>query len=136
MVAGARASSRWRQWYRFLVTGALNTALSYGVYLALLPFAGYHVAYVLAFASGLLLSLILNLAWVFRVPPSWGRALLFPLVYAPQLIIGLVLNHGLIDAVGIDPRISILLVIAVSVPLNYLIAGKIMKRDATPLDAG
>lgn len=129
--AMASPSSHWRQLPRFLVTGALNTAVSYGTYLVLLPISGYHIAYVLAFLSGLFLSLILNLKWVFRVPPSWGRALLFPLVYAPQLLLGLAVNHGLIDALGVDPKISVLLVIAMSVPLNYLIARRILKCSAT-----
>jgi putative flippase GtrA len=130
-VSAAAASdehSRTGKWLRFLMTGGLNTALSYAVYLLLLPVTGYTVAYVAAFIAGLLLSLMLSLKWVFRVPPTWRRIAAYPLVYVPQLLLGVVMNQGLIERIGVDPRISVLIVIAVTVPLNYLIAARILRR--------
>lgn len=127
-VAASDEHSRTGKWLRFLMTGALNTALSYAVYLLLLPVTGYNVAYVVAFMAGLLLSLVLSLKWVFRVPPTWRRIAAYPLVYVPQLLLGVVMNQGLIERIGVDPRISVLVVIAVTVPLNYLIAARILRR--------
>ena len=111
-----------RRFVRFVATGLVNTAVSYIVYLLLLPVAGYNLAYVVAFLAGLTVSYLLNLRWVFRVPASWSRALRFPLVYLPQLLLGLAINYGLIEALGVDARLSLLFVIAITVPLNYLIA--------------
>ncbi|MCK9488893.1 MAG: GtrA family protein [Xanthomonadales bacterium] len=111
-----------RRFSRFVVTGLVNTVASYLVYLLLLPVAGYNLAYVIAFLAGLSVSYLLNLRWVFRVPASWARTLRFPLVYLPQLLLGLAINYGLIEALGVDPRLSLLFVIAITVPLNYLIA--------------
>ncbi|MFB9068173.1 GtrA family protein [Pseudofulvimonas gallinarii] len=119
----------WRA-IRFVLTGLVNTGMSYAVYLTLLRAIGYHAAYVLAFLCGLGVSLVLNLRWVFRVPPTWKRIMRFPLVYLPQLLAGMALNHGLIRGVGIDPRVSALVVIAAFLPFNYLIAKLVLGTRA------
>ena len=48
-----------RELARFLAAGAVNTALTYAIYLLLLAIAPYLVAYTVAYVSGIAISYLL-----------------------------------------------------------------------------
>ena len=78
---------------RFLISGGINTAVTYLLYLALLPGLGYWPAYSVAFVTGIVTSYFLNTRFVFRVRTSARRAAAFPLVYLAQYLFGLAVLH-------------------------------------------
>ena len=110
------------QFLRFLVTGGINTAVTYVLYLLLLPLLGYLVAYSLAYVIGIVLSYWLNSAFVFRQPMNWRSLARFPLVYVVQYLLTGVLLWLFVDTLGVDKRIALLAAIAVTVPVTFLAA--------------
>ena len=110
------------QFLRFLVTGGINTALTYGLYLLLLPLLGYLVAYSVAYVIGIVLSYWLNSAFVFRQPMNLRTLARFPLVYVVQYILTGALLWLFVDTLGVDKRIALLAAIAVTVPVTFLAA--------------
>lgn len=118
---------------RFLVAGAVNTAATYGVYLALLPATNYTIAYSIAFVAGIVLSYVLNTRYVFRVAGSVRRFAIYPLVYLAQYLAGLGVLHAAVTLFGVDEGIALLASIAVSVPLTFLLSRVVLKAGtATP----
>ena len=110
------------QFVRFLVTGTINTGVTYVLYLLLLPRLGYLAAYSVAYAIGIVSSYALNSVFVFRQPMTWRGLLRFPLVYVVQYALTSVLLWIFIDLLGVDARIALLAAIAVTVPVTFLTA--------------
>jgi putative flippase GtrA len=121
-----RSSSR--QLARFLVVGALNTGLSYLVYLALLKWVSYRWAYSLSYAAGILLSFVLNSLFVFRVPLSWRRLLPYPSVYLVQYLLGLGVVHVGVELLGWDERLMPIAVLAVTVPVSFVLTRWVLRE--------
>ena len=108
------------QFARFIVSGAINTGITYGLYLLLLPLLGYLAAYSAAYVAGILLSFWLNSVFVFRQQMSWRGLVRFPLVYVVQYALTAMLLWLLVDTLGISERIALLAAIAVTVPVTFL----------------
>jgi putative flippase GtrA len=89
------------------------------------PEAAYSVAYVLGIAS----SYAINVIFVFQARGSLKTALKFPLVYAIQYVVGLAILSSLTHY-GVDSRLAMLLVIAVSVPLTFLLTRFVLRYSA------
>lgn len=113
---------------RFLVAGAINTALSFSLYLIFNLFFHYQLAYWLAFFLGILFSFWVNSRWVFRAAMNWKTFLAFPLVYLFQYFFGAVLLHILVEILGISEWTSPIVVIVCSVPVTFLMSRFVLKR--------
>ncbi|MEP7063559.1 MAG: GtrA family protein [Betaproteobacteria bacterium] len=107
---------------RFLAAGALNTALTYAVYLLLLQWVAYRWAFTLAFALGIAASYALNARYVFRAQATWRSFARFPLIYTLQYILGLVLVASCIDRLGMPTWLAPLVALAVTIPVTYLLS--------------
>ena len=110
------------QFVRFIVSGALNTGITYGLYLLLLPILGYLAAYSAAYVAGIFLSYWLNSAFVFRAPMNWRGLVRFPLVYVVQYLLTGFLLWLCVDTLGVDQQIALLVAIAVTIPVTFLAA--------------
>lgn len=113
---------------RFLVSGAINTAVTYAIYLVLLRYMDYRSAYGVAFVSGIVLSYALNVRFVFRVRPSWRSAILFPVVYIIQYLVGLGVLQLAVERFAIPREYALLASIAVSVPLTFVLTRVLLTR--------
>ena len=117
------------QFNRFLVSGALNTALSYAVYLTLLRVISYELAYIASYVLGLGFGYYLNSRWVFSQAGSGLKLALYPLVYLPQLVLGTLLLHFLVESLQIPPSVSAICVIILTVPLNFILVRWVMHQN-------
>jgi putative flippase GtrA len=120
-----RSSSR--QLARFLAVGALNTGLSYLVYLALLKWVSYRWAYSLSYAAGIVLSFVLNSLFVFRVPLRWRRLLPYPSVYLVQYLLGLGVVHVGVELLEWDERLMPVAVLVVTVPVSFVLTRWVLR---------
>ena len=121
MIAGGQdslASSFWR----FLVGGAINTGLTYVLFLLLDRVLHHSLAYTLAYLAGIALAYVLATTYVFRTGIELRSALRFPGVYALQYLYGLAALSLLVDIVRMPSALAMLVVIATSVPLTFLLA--------------
>jgi putative flippase GtrA len=107
--------------------GALNTVLSYLVYLALLKWVSYRWAYSLSYAAGILLSFVLNSLLVFRVPLRWRRLLPYPSVYLVQYLLGLGVVHVGVELLGWDERLMPVAVLVVTVPVSFVLTRWVLR---------
>lgn len=121
------------QFARFLMGGAVNTIITHGLFLVLSwsmpPSAAYSVAYLF----GVVLAYVINTAFVFRTRASIGSAARFPGAYVVPYLTGLALVTLLTQA-GLDSRFAILAVIAVNVPLSFVITRYVLKGAAQKAD--
>jgi putative flippase GtrA len=106
---------------RFLVVGAVNTGLSYLVYLALLRWVSYRWAYSISYATGIVLSFVLNSRFVFRVPLRWRRLLPYPSVYLVQYLLGLCVVYVGVELLRWDERLMPVAVLVVTVPVSFVL---------------
>lgn len=117
---------------RFLIVGVANTAVSYVLYLGLLTLMSYPLAFTLTFVLCVLASYAFNTRFVFGARWSWRGAAQFPAVYLGQYLVGLLLMWVLVGRLGMDERLAPLLVIAVSVPLTYVMARAVIAAERNP----
>jgi len=115
---------------RFLAVGALNTGLTYLLYLGLLVFLDYQPAYAVAYVTGIALAYLLNARVVFRKDLALRDFLRFPLVYVVQYVAGSLLLHFLVEQTGISTRISMAIVIVIATPLTFALSRMILRRKA------
>ena len=112
---------------RFVFAGGLNTALSYVIYLLALLFVNPQIAYTVSFVIGVLTSYVLHLKLTFRAAHNWRKIVAYPLVYGVQYFIGLLILNAVIAA-GIGAEWAPIFILAVSVPIAFLLSRFILRR--------
>jgi len=112
-----------------LLSGGFNTASTYVIYLALLQFTGYRLAYTISYATGILLSYVINRVFVFRSHRGLASALLFPFVYLIQYLAGLVVLWVWVDKLGFAKAFAPLIAIIATIPLTYLLSRYVFTRN-------
>ncbi|MDX9839270.1 MAG: GtrA family protein [Azoarcus sp.] len=112
---------------RFLTGGAANTALTYALYLFLLQFVDYLLAYSVAYATGIILAYFLSMRYVFRASHHRKTMLLFPLIYVVQYALGAGVLHITVSFIGLARELALLASIAVTVPVTFLLSRQLFK---------
>jgi putative flippase GtrA len=107
---------------RFLLAGAVNTAIGYGIYLLLLNVFDYRTAYALSYAAGIGISFVLNSCFVFRQPIRWVRLTTYPLVYVAQFLIGLSSVWVFVEVLGWREELAPVAAILLGVPVTYYLS--------------
>lgn len=118
--------------FRFLVSGGINTAATYAIYLLLVHFMHYQVAYTATYVIGIALGYVLNAFWVFRSAPTVKSAVAYPLLYIGQYVLGIGLLSLFVGILGIDQRIAPALVIVITLPLMFLLSRLVFNRSTAP----
>lgn len=111
---------------RFLVGGALNTGVSYLVYLVFLNFWSYHISYTLSFVAGIVFSYFYNSKLVFNSTISWQKMLKYPLVYLVQYMLNLLLLYLLIDNLNINDKVAPLIATIAVIPVTFVLSKLIL----------
>ena len=111
-----------REFIRFLVVGALNTLLTYVLYLILLAFFSNNLAYSCSYVGGIVFSYYLNVLFVFKKKVSWKSFLRFPVVYIFQYGGILVLINTLVIYGGVTQTVAPLIAIIAAIPLTFLLS--------------
>lgn len=117
------------RWLRFALAGLGNTAVTYGVYLALNLVINYSTAYFIAYFTGVFLSYYLNVVYVFKKKITAKGFFSYPVVYIAQYVISALLLLLVIDVAHVPESAGPLVVIAAMLPVTYL-ANKLI-IDAT-----
>jgi putative flippase GtrA len=107
---------------RFLLAGAVNTVVTFLLYLALLGVVAYPVAYSAAFGTGIVIAYVLNRGFVFRSAGSLRAMLLFPLVYVLQYLLGLAVVVIWVDVLALPEALASLAAVVVTIPVTYALS--------------
>lgn len=118
VIVGQRA----QRWLRFVVGGGINTGITYVVYLGINKFLPYQVAYLIAYAVGVIFSYWFNARVVFCVPVSWKGLATYPIVYVVQYLVSALCLGGMVEFFQISELIAPLVVVVAMIPLTYLMS--------------
>ena len=113
---------------RFVFFGAVNTALTYVIYLGCLTFIPYQASYTVSYGTGIFTSYCLNSRFVFCKPIVIKKALQYPVVYVTQFLIGIALLTVLVDTLRFDERLASPIVILLSVPVTFALSRFVITR--------
>ncbi len=117
---------------RFLVGGASTTFVSYAIYVLLLHWFPYVLAYSIAYVAGIAWSYFANTLFVFKRAPSLARAALFPLVYVAQYVVGMFLLVLLVKAFDFPKAFAPLAVVVLTLPLTYVLSRHVIMAERAP----
>lgn len=110
---------------RYLVAGALNSAVTYILYLLLLRLLSYLWAYSIAYVAGIGIGYVLNAYWVFRQKPTPRTAIAYPFVYVLGYAAGAAGVTLAVEILRLPKAVAPFVGLAMSVPLTYLAAGRV-----------
>lgn len=117
---------------RFLIAGGINTLVTYLIYLGLLNFVGYAVAFSISFVAGIFIAYGLNARFVFKAPISLRKLFQYPLIYAFQYAAGLLLLAILVDELGVDKRFAPLINVLLLTPITFMLNRWFLLKKAAP----
>lgn len=115
------------EFFKFIFFGGINTLLSYAIYVVILLFLIYPVAYSLAYFSGIFISYYLNSRFVFKRDVRLVKAFQYPLVYLVQYLLGVSLLSVLIEIFSLNKFIAPALVIMITIPVTFSLSRFIIK---------
>lgn len=127
---------RAQRWLRFLLGGVVNTAFTYAVFLAINTVLEYQLAYLLAYAMGVVFAYWFNAVVVFCIPLSWKGLFSYPVVYVVQYLMSALLLGGLVEIIDIRESLAPLLVTTVMVPLTYVMSKLVLGWTNRPKIVG
>lgn len=107
---------------RFLISGGINTASTYAVYLVLLRFTGYKLAYTIAYICGIVLAFVINRFFVFQAHRGWQSMALFPLVYLAQYLVSLAIVWACVEQLDLMKEAAPLIAIVITIPLTFVLS--------------
>lgn len=121
-------SSRLREFAVFIIFGAINTLLSYVVYLLALLMVSYPLAYTASSVSGIFISYFLNATFVFKERLRLSRALQYPVVYLVQYLVGIGLLCLFVEVAHLSKFIAPFAVVILTIPVTYQLSRYVIKR--------
>ncbi|MFD5782314.1 GtrA family protein [Streptomyces sp. NPDC126933] len=117
---------------RFGLTGVVNTAVYYGLYLLFLLPLPYQAAHVLAFALSVVGSFFMHSWFTYRTRPTWRKFFAFPLTTAANFLITTGGIHLLVNVLHTDRRTAPLLAAACAIPITFALTRAIMLPRPPP----
>ena len=108
------------QFIRFCIVGVIAAGIHYGVYYLLMSFINVNISYTLGYVVSLFCNFFLTSYLTFRSVPSIKKALGFGGSHLLNYLLHIAL-FNLLLYLDISPRIAPVLVMAIVVPINFLL---------------
>ena len=115
--------------FRFVLVGAVNTLLSYALYVWLLQHFTYLIAYGISYVAGIGCSIVLHARYVFGARISTRVVLLYPLMYLGQYLLGLAILKISVDIFSVAPEYALAICIVLTIPPVFFISRWIMQCE-------
>ena len=106
---------------RFLLSGGFNTVASYTLYLGLLHFVAYPVAYTVSFCAGIVLSYELSRVFVFRAKRTLGSAAMIPMIYLLQFAAGIAIVAVCVEHFGVKKQYAPIVSALLTFPITFVL---------------
>ncbi|MEK3675540.1 GtrA family protein [Paenibacillus sp. FSL R10-2771] len=111
-----------KPFFRFVISGILNTAVTYALYLVLLLFIEYKTSYTISYIIGIFFSYYLSTKFVFKESVSFIKFLKFPIVYLVQYFINLLFVFLFVEKLGVSSQIVPIIVTFISIPITFVLS--------------
>lgn len=115
------------EFLRFIFFGGINTLLGYVIYLVLLLFFAYQIAYTGSYLIGILISYCFNTKFVFKTNYAWGKMLIYPLSYLTQYFLSMFLLYLFVEVVGVSKLFAPIIVMTIVFPISFILSRFIIK---------
>ncbi len=115
------------EFFRFLIMGGTNTLVAYAIYLVLLQWMRFDVAYTIGYAVGIVMAYALSAAFVFRQPMRKRSALRFPLVYLAQFLVSLGLLHLAVEVLHIPQWLALGFAVVLTIPVTFVLSRWVLR---------
>jgi putative flippase GtrA len=113
---------------RFLLSGGLNTALTYGIYLLVLLVLPYKTSYTISFISGIGIAYALNRFYVFKGHQGIKSIAFLPIIYLIQYLFSLLIVWVWVEQIGYDQRAAPLIAITITIPLTFILSKLVFSK--------
>lgn len=116
---------------RFLITGGINTLITWLIYIMLLNKFGYKCSYTTAYVVGIFLGFIFNRFFVFRDSRGVISIILFPFVYLVQYLLGLLVVWAWVDLMQMQAILAPIMSTIIVVPVTFIFSRYIFNGRGT-----
>lgn len=123
-----RAAVAASSFLRFLISGGVNTCVTYAVYLALIQITDYKIGYTIAYVFGIVLAFMINRFFVFQSHRGWRSMVLFPFVYLTQYLVSLVVVWAWVERLHFFKELGPLAAIVITIPLTFALSRLVFGR--------
>jgi len=117
--------------YRFLFAGALNTFISYVIYMLLLNFMVYKIAYVVSYVFGVSIAYYLNSVFVFRSELSLKKYVQFPLIYLAQFFMSGAIILYTVELGLLSEIIAPLFAVIITAPFVFFLTRYVLEKKSS-----
>lgn len=119
------------EFIRFVIVGGINTFHYYIVYIFFLYLLEIHYfsAHIIGFISSLMGSFFLNTLYTYRVKPTWGAFIRFPLTQLINSITMAVLLFLFVEQLHMNRSIAPMLAVVFTIPLTFILTGRVLKTS-------
>ena len=115
---------------RFLMSGGVNTVITYALYLVFIQFLPYKISYTITFTAGIVLAYSLNRFFVFRVKASLSKMGLFPFIYLIQYFLGLGVVVLWVEVLHWQKELAPLSAVITTIPVTFILSRLLfLKKD-------
>ncbi len=115
---------------RFLLSGGLNTVLTYGMYLLLLMAFSYTASFTMAYVMGILFAYVMNRFFVFRNHQGLKSIIWLPFVYMLQYVLSVIILWCWVEKWHYSVHLAPLAAIAVTLPVTYFFSRLLFQHVA------
>ncbi len=114
---------------RFVLVGALATALHYALYLLLRGFMPLNLAYTIGYAASFAANFFLTAYFTFRSAPSWRKLVGMGGAHGVNYVLHIALLN-LFLWLGVPSALAPAPVFAVAIPVNFLLVRFVFKKKS------
>jgi putative flippase GtrA len=115
------------EFLRFLVMGGANTLVAYAIYLVLLNWLRYEIAYAIGYGVGIAMAYTLSATFVFRQPLRKRSAARFPFVYVAQFLVSFVLLRVAVEWIHIPEWMALGVAVVATIPVTFVLSRWILR---------
>ena len=117
---------------RFGLSGALNTIASWLLFVLLLNWLPYQVAYGIAYAVGIVTGYFLATLFVFAETPTARGLFSYPIVYVVQYGLSAALLVVVVEWLDVPVKIAPLVVAVLVFPVTFVLSRIVVRRTSRP----
>jgi putative flippase GtrA len=110
------------EFLRFLLMGGMNTLVAYLIYLVLLNWIRYEIAYAIGYATGIVIAYWVSAAFVFRKPMRGRSAIRFPLVYVTQFLVSAGILHVTVETMHVPHWLAFIVAVGLTIPVTFVLS--------------
>ncbi|MFK3798197.1 GtrA family protein [Pseudomonas sp. NPDC088444] len=104
------------------MSGGINTALTYGMYLILLNWLDYKTSYSLSYLTGIVLAYLLNRYFVFGTHQGIRSFMGMPIIYLTQYLSSMGIIWVWVEIFRLDERIAPLISTIMTIPITFALS--------------